>query len=105
VVEAVWDQGENFRTVRRKLDKFSTIGGFGRGPFFRQTLRLQYASDFYPRMRDSRGTSLVPETPLDPVRGRSQNKQTVIRSGRGPVSGILFLFALSQAKVAASDQE
>jgi hypothetical protein len=88
------------------LTSFPHLGVWGGGAlFFWQTVRLQYASDFYPRMRDSRGTSLVPETPLDPVRGRSQNKQTVIRSGRGPVSGILFLFALSQAKVAASHQE
>jgi hypothetical protein len=26
VVEVVWDQGENFRTVREKLDKFPQVG-------------------------------------------------------------------------------
>jgi hypothetical protein len=31
MVEVVWNEGENFRTVREKLDKFSTfedLGGF-----------------------------------------------------------------------------
>jgi hypothetical protein len=54
------------------LTSFPHLGVWGGALFFWQTVRLQYASDFYPRMRDSRGTSLVPETPLDPVRGRSR---------------------------------
>jgi hypothetical protein len=28
-MEAVWDQGQHFRTVREKLDKFSTGGVYG----------------------------------------------------------------------------
>jgi|HubBroStandDraft_2_1064218.scaffolds.fasta_scaffold1739446_1 hypothetical protein len=47
---------------------------------------------------------MVRETPLDPVSGRSQNQQTVIRDGRGPVRDNIALFTLSQARIAASHQ-
>jgi hypothetical protein len=36
VVEVVWDEGEHFGTVRKKLDKFSTFGDLGAGSITRE---------------------------------------------------------------------
>ena len=30
MAEVAWNEGQNFRTVRGKLDKFSTFGGLAR---------------------------------------------------------------------------